>query len=227
MNTEVFTGKAEFYAKGRPGYPDTAMDYIISLVQQKAVFADVGAGTGKFTQLIAKRGVPIYAVEPNADMQEQLTAVLAPFVNTTIITGSAEATTLPDSSVNAIICAQALHWFDPGEFLKECKRIGKPDSIAIAVYNITPGGNNAARHDRAVQAFFKNPTIREFPNPIFYTREKWLIYMTSHSHNPLPSDPNYAAHINEMNEIFDRESARGLLCRQVRTIVYSERIEEI
>lgn len=56
MNTELFSGKAEIYAKTRPGYPDDAMDYISSLIPTGAVVADIGAGTGKFTSLLARYG---------------------------------------------------------------------------------------------------------------------------------------------------------------------------
>jgi hypothetical protein len=59
---------------------------------------------------------------------------------------------------------------------------------------------------------------------MFYSREYWLAYMTSHSHDPLPSDPGYAAHIAEVNAIFDRENIDGLIRRDVVTMVYSERI---
>ena len=226
MNTELFSGKAEAYAKARPGYPEAAVDYILSLAPQEAVFADIGAGTGKFTELLAKKGVPVFAVEPNADMREQLAAVLAPHPNAKIFAGAAEATTLPDSSVDVIICAQALHWFDPDGFPRECRRIGKPGCILVSIYNKTPGGSGIAHSKFSKEVFFKNPAVREFPNLVFYTRENWLAYMTSHSNNPLPTDPAYAAHMEEMNAIFDREQVDGLLRRDVVTIVYNERIEK-
>jgi len=62
---------------------------------------------------------------------------------------------------------------------------------------------------------------------MFYTRESWLAYMTSHSHDPLPSDPRYTVHVAAMNDIFDCENVDGLLRRDVVTMVYSERIERI
>ena len=224
MNAEIFTGKAEAYAKARPGYPDAAIEYIVGLVPKNAVFADVGAGTGKFTELIARKGYAVFAVEPNADMRGQLTDVLAPYPNAEIAAGSAEATTLPEHSADVITCAQALHWFDPDGFWTECLRIGKSGGIVIAVYNITPGGGSGSHSKLSTDAFFKNPTVREFPNPVFYTRESWLTYMTSHSHDPLPSDPGYERHIAEMNAVFDRENADGVLRRDVVTKVYSERV---
>lgn len=223
-NTELFTGKAEVYAKARPGYPPAALDYIMSLVPPAAVIADVGAGTGKFTVPLAERGCKVFAIEPNADMRVKLVEALAQYKNTVIIDGSAEATGLPDGSVAAVTCAQALHWFDPDAFRAECRRILRPGGLVIAVYNNTPGGSGVIHSRLATDAFFVNPAVCEFPNPIYYTRENWLAYMTSHSNNPHPTDPGYAAHIAEQNARFDRDSADGLLRLDTVTSVYSERV---
>jgi len=229
MNTEKFTGKAESYAKARPGYPDAAMDYIKTLVPPNAVFADIGAGTGKFTELLAKSGYTVFAVEPNADMQEQLSITLAPYQNAKIITGSAEATTLPDHSIDVVTCAQALGWFDLKAFRTECRRIGKSDVLVISLYNVTPGDNHTPGSHRlsskqAAELFFKNPVVREFPNPILYTRERWLQQNASISDNPQPSDSEYEAHIAEMNAVFDSNNVDGLLRINLVTTVYSEMI---
>jgi len=224
MNTELFTGKAEVYAKSRPGYPEEAIDYICGLAPSNAIFADIGAGTGKFTELIAKRGYTIFAVEPNEDMLEHLVKTLSSYTNTKIINASAEKTTLPNESIDIVICAQALHWFDQNAFRAECRRIGKPGCIVVAVYNNTPGGSSITHSKQSTDTFFSNPVVREFPNPIFYTRDKWIAYMTSHSHDPIPSDPEYPAHIAEMNAIFNKEQIDGLLKRDVITKIYSEKI---
>jgi SAM-dependent methyltransferase len=227
MNTDLFTGKAKAYADARPSYPEEAIEYIKSLALADAVFADVGAGTGKFTAKLAQHGHKIFAVEPNADMRGQLAAVTASFPNVKIMDGTAEATTIPNTSVDVVICAQALHWFDPEAFRAECLRIGKPNALVIAVYNNTPGGSSISHSTQSTEVFFKNPAVREFPNPMFYTRERWLEYMLSHSHDPLPTDHRYDAHIAEMNAVFDRENVDGLLHRAVTTKVYSERVDEL
>lgn len=224
MNTELFTGKADAYTIARPGYPDAAFEYINSIVSPDAVFADVGAGTGKFTVSIARYGYKVFAIEPNADMQRHLADTLQQYPNVEIIDGSAESTTLPDHCVDVITCAQALHWFDLVAFMTECRRIGKPGTIVIAIYNITPGGSSVIHFKQSIEAFFTNPTVKEFPNTIFYTRENWLTYMSSHAHNPLPTDTGYEAHIVEMNRIFDRESVDGLLRSDVVTKVCNEKI---
>ena len=224
MNTELFTGKAKAYAQARPGYANEAIDYIRSLVKPDAVFADIGAGTGKFTEHLAQCGYEIYAVEPNADMLQELIITLEPYPKAKAIAAPAEATNLPDASVDVITCAQALHWFDPEAFKAECRRIGKPGAIIMAVYNVTPGGASPAHSREATERFFTNPTVEDFPNPIYYTRDLWLAYMTSHSTDPLPTDPGYAAHMAEMNAVFDRENVDGLLCRDVVTRITWEAV---
>lgn len=223
MNTENFTGKAEAYAIGRPGYPKAAIEYICSLVPQDAVFADIGAGTGKFTVTLAERGYSVFAVEPNADMRGQLVITLAPFPNVKIMDGIAEVTMLPEHSIDVITVAHALHWFNLDAFRAECRRIIKPDGLVIAIYNLTPGGEMITLSKQAVDAFFTKPVILEFPNPMDYTRDSWLAYIASQDNIPLPTDPGYDAHIAAINAIFDRDSVDGRLrCDRV-TKVYSER----
>lgn len=220
MNTQSFTGKARDYASARPSYPQSAINYICSFIPKDAVFADMGAGTGKFTELIAKRGYEIYAVEPNADMREQLIETLLNFKNVKIMASTAESTDIPDCSVDVIVCAQAIGWFNLVAFKQECKRIGKHDAMIVSIYNEIPGLNNegkkAITNKEATNIFFRNPAIQEFANPMFYSRDKWMQFVDSISNSPL-----------ETREVFDRENVDGILRRDVITKVYSEKIFEL
>lgn len=225
MNTENFTGKAEAYAKGRPGYPKAAIEAIFSLAPSGTVFADIGAGTGKFTVKLAEHGYSVFAVEPNADMRRQLAITLAPFQNVKIMDGISEATTLPDHSVDIITVAHALHWFNLKAFRSECRRVVRPGGLVIAVYNHEPGREMTDSYKQTVDEFFTNPTTWEFPNRMEYTRDNWLAYIASQDDSPLPTDPGYDAHIAAINAVFDRDSVDGLLHLDRVTKIYSERIE--
>lgn len=224
MNLENFTGKAEAYAIGRPGYPKAAIEYICSLVSKDAVIADIGAGTGKFTVTLAERGYSVYAVEPNADMRRQLAITLAPYSNVKIMDGTAEATALPDNTVDILTVAHALHWFNLDAFRAECNRIVKPGGVVIAIYNHVPGREMTDFCKQTIDMFFTSPATCTFPNPIEYTRDNWLAYITSLDDSPLPNDPGYDTYIAELNVTYERESVNGLLrCDRV-TKVYSEQI---
>ena len=223
MSGAEFTGRAQAYTKTRPGYPKEAMEYIYDLMPQNAVIADIGAGTGKFTEMLAVYGNKMYAVEPNADMLAQLAVTLAHFANVEIIGGSAEATMLLNSSVDAITNAQALNWFDIGAFRKECLRIGKENPLVITLYNCKKGEINS-RYESSTRELYKNPLTAEFDNPVYFTKENWILYLSSMAGVPQPQDAGYEAHIAKTCEAFDRNSENGLLHLNLVTRVYSERL---
>jgi len=234
MSEKLFTGKAAAYAAARPGYPQAAIDYVLSLAPTGAVFADIGAGTGKFTATLAASasGEKIFAVEPNDDMRAQLADVCTEFSNVEIVAATAEVTALPDASVDVIIVAQALHWFDHIAFAAECRRIARENAIIVAVYNNNPrpgaaNGGNRNLNYKTTATFFDCPVIREFPNPITYTREKWLTYMQSHSHSPLPGTLQHADLMAEVSATFDRENINGLMVINTVTTVFHAGVLQI
>lgn len=227
MNIENFTGKAEAYAKGRPGYPNAAIEAIIGLAPSGAVFADIGAGTGKFTVKLAEYGFSVFAVEPNADMREQMAITLETFPNVKVLDGTDEATALSEHSVDILTVAHALHWFNLDAFRSECRRVIKPGGLVIAIYNLSPSGEMKNIIKQTVDAFFTKPTTWEFFNPMEYTRDNWLAYMLSMDDSPLSTDPGYDEYIAAINAGFDRDSVNGLLQCDKVTKVYSERIENL
>ena len=230
MNKEAFTNRARAYTEARPGYAEEAVEYILSLVSKDAVFADIGAGTGKFTEQIARRGYKIFAVEPNADMRGELVKNLAPYPDVSVIDGSAEASSLADSCADVITNAQALRRFDIGLFRAECIRIGK-NPLVVTVFNegdrISVSKKNmdgvSEGYAKATGSLYKNPEIRKFPNPAFFTREKWHMYYSSMEGVPLVGEPGYEEHTAELNKVFDRDIADGVLRQELVTFIYSER----
>ena len=128
-----FTTRAENYAKYRPSYPDALIDRLVADLDpsSKLVAADVGAGTGISSRLLADRGIEVIAIEPNIAMTR--VARVHPLVK--FHNGSAEDTKLPDTSVNLVTCFQAFHWFNPEPTLKEFARILEPRGKLAAVWN--------------------------------------------------------------------------------------------
>ncbi|SMY11570.1 class I SAM-dependent methyltransferase [Brevibacterium jeotgali] len=105
-----------------------------------AVVADIGAGTGKLTAELLARGWRVSAVEPNDDMRDALVARLADDERLTVVGAPAEATRLPDASVNLVTVAQAFHWFDIPSFRAECRRILRPGGQIALIWNFRRRG---------------------------------------------------------------------------------------
>jgi SAM-dependent methyltransferase len=135
--TGRFTGLAALYARCRPGYPASALDHIIARcgLGPRSLLVDVGCGTGISSRLLAERGIRVLGVEPNAEMRTQAEAAPGGSPAPTYCEGRAEATCLPSGSADAVLAAQAFHWFDPGPALAEFHRILKPDGWVALMWN--------------------------------------------------------------------------------------------
>ena len=88
--TGRFTDRASDYAAARPSYPAEALDAIFAEMGDAAALtvADLGAGTGISSRLLADCGARVLAVEPNAAMREAAQA----HAGVTWLAATAEAT---------------------------------------------------------------------------------------------------------------------------------------
>ena len=134
---ERFTTRVDAYKKFRPHYPAG----LLMLLRQEcgltpsSVIADIGAGTGILSELFLEHGNPVIAVEPNAAMRAACAELAAPYPKLECIDGTAEATGLPDASIDFVTVGQALHWFDRRRAREEFARILRPHRYAVVLTN--------------------------------------------------------------------------------------------
>jgi SAM-dependent methyltransferase len=137
--TGRFTGLADIYSKYRPSYPTEALDAIgvRCALNSKSLLVDVGSGTGISSRLFAERGIRVIGIEPNAEMRAAAAAhpVPAGAPEPVYQEGEAEATGLPEGIADAVLAAQAFHWFRPDPALAEFRRILKPDGWVCLLWN--------------------------------------------------------------------------------------------
>lgn len=129
-----FSDRADDYVKYRPSYPAAAIDKILEGLEEPSQLttADIGAGTGIASRLLAERGLRVLAIEPNADMRQA--AEPHPLVE--FRAGCSEHTNLPDRSIDLVTCFQSFHWFNPVLTLPELRRILKPGGRLAVVWNL-------------------------------------------------------------------------------------------
>ena len=120
-----FAAQADAYERGRPEHSSESVE----LLARELGFGpgsrvvDLGAGTGKLTSQLVGTGADVVAVEPIPEMRGHLEAAL-PQVEA--LSGTAEDLPLANHSVDAVLAAQAFHWFDALRALSEIRRVLKP-----------------------------------------------------------------------------------------------------
>lgn len=103
----TFDSAAELYDSVRPNFAAAALDWVLPDTCRRVL--DLGAGTGKLTETVLRRGLDVIAVDPSPNMLDRLRARL-PDVDARV--GTAEHLDLPDASVDAVVVGSAFHWFD-------------------------------------------------------------------------------------------------------------------
>ena len=128
-----FSDRVAHYVKYRPSYPAAAIDIILAGLNNpvQLIAADIGAGTGISSRLLAERGISVIAIEPNTEMRQA--AKFHKLVE--VREGTAEVTNLPDASVDLVTCFQSFHWFNPETSLLEFNRILKSSGRLALVWN--------------------------------------------------------------------------------------------
>ena len=125
-----FGSEAAAYERGRPSYPPEAIDWLLPPGARDVL--DLGAGTGKLTTRLVERGLDVVAVDPIAEMLELLSSALP---DTPALLGTAEQIPLPDNSVDAVLVAQAWHWFDLDGAVAAVARVLRPGGRLGLVWN--------------------------------------------------------------------------------------------
>lgn len=128
----AFLEGGDHYHKVRPGYPEDSLNWLLETAGTIHHALDIGAGTGKYTQLLAQHGWNITAVDPSTDMLDQL-AVDLPHATTLI--GTAERLELEANSADLAVVAQAWHWCDPLAASTEISRVLRPGGTLGLIWN--------------------------------------------------------------------------------------------
>lgn len=121
------------YHCARPSYPPAVLSRIVALLRaHPGRVVEAGAGTGKFTALLASYRFRVTAVEPSASMCRVLRDQALPGVE--VVERGAEAVGGPAGRFAAAVAAQSLHWFADAA-LPELARVMAPGAPLIMLWN--------------------------------------------------------------------------------------------
>jgi SAM-dependent methyltransferase len=228
--TERFSDRVENYAKYRPSYPDGMLRFLQTLVTPPATVADIGSGTGILTRQLLDNGYELYAVEPNGAMRS--------------VSGTAQATTLGNRSVDFITCAQSFHWFDRVKTRLEFCRILKVNGMTALIRNerlddasplnqeyddllrgMAPDYqkvNHRQVGPEDIRTFFAPGEfqLRTFSNVQILDREGFLGRLLSSSYVPNFGQPGHPEIVEAAGKIFDAHNVGGKITFDCETKVY-------
>jgi SAM-dependent methyltransferase len=242
--TKRFSNRVDDYVRYRPGYPTEIIDLLCNEcgLTKNSVIADIGSGTGKLSELFLKFGCRVIGIEPNKEMRqagEQMN-----FPNFTSLDAAAEATTLPNHSVDFVTAGQAFHWFDLAQCRAEFLRILKPGGWVVIIWNdrrneTTPfladyeallekfGTDYAQAHHRrsdkpeVIQAFFgKPPRFKNFSHAQHFDFEGIKGRLLSSSYAPVAGQPKHEEMLVALRQIFDKHQKNGVVAFEYDTHVY-------
>ncbi|MCL2463057.1 MAG: class I SAM-dependent methyltransferase [Defluviitaleaceae bacterium] len=248
-NTGKFSGRAAIYEKYRPSYPDEFIDYLYTEAgfTENSVVADIGAGTGILSRLLAGRGSRVILAEPNADMLALAKEKLGNLSNCEFVRASAENTGLKDNSVDFVTVAQAFHWFDLEQFRAECKRILRPGGKVVLVWNDRhnsgeideetfranvkycpefKGFAGGLKHEPETYAdFFEGGCdFRSFANIKGLTEDDFINGHLSASYAPEAGTEDFDGYVGALRDIFHGHERDGIVINRMITKSFSGRV---
>jgi SAM-dependent methyltransferase len=252
LSTERFSSRVEAYLKYRPHYPHEVIDSLREKtgLRPNHIITDVGSGTGFSAELFLENGNFVYAIEPNGPMREAGEQYLATYKNFRSVNATAEATTLPDRSVDYIIAGQAFHWFNAERAYEEFKRILKPGGWIVILWNdretdTTPflidyeallqefgTDYNEINHrnidSKKVHGFYRGAPVMDldFENIQRLDYDGVEGRLLSSSYVPNVGDAHYAPMLDKLHTIFDRHATNGLIDMRYRTLLYAGQISQ-
>ena len=244
-----FDDRVENYAAYRPGYPAGVTELLrVELgLSAASVVADVGAGTGLFSELLLREGSTVFAVEPNDAMRAAAESRLGAYPNFRSVRGAAEATTLDAASCDFVTAAQAFHWFDAARARAEFRRILRPGGWVVLAWNMrrteaTPflrGYERLLREfgtdyrqvnceqvsEARVADFFGGEFgARRFDNHQSLDFAALRGRLLSLSYVPLAGQPNFEPMLAGLRRLFDEHSAGGRVRVEYDAKVYYGRL---
>src|SRR5580693_7362279 len=160
LHASSFGAAAGQYQRGRPEYPQSAVEWLVP--RRAKTVLDLAAGTGKLTRSLVGAGLKVTAVEPSAGMREELAAAVPAAV---VLAGTAEKIPLADASVDAVVVAHAWHWFDAALAVPEIARVLVPGGTLSLVWNMRDETEpwaatlGAIMHRHSAQAIDTSPEV--------------------------------------------------------------------
>ena len=244
--TTRFSSRVDNYVRYRPGYPAEIIDLLRQecALKKDSPIADIGSGTGKLTELFLKTGIRFSGWNPTGKCARPVNGCLNNSHISTSVDGTAEATTLPDRSVDFITIGQAFHWFDLEPCRVEFSRILKPGGRVVIIWNdrLVDTTSFLAAYEQLLREFSTDyervnhrsfndgeavrdllggpARLKHFPSAQQFDFDGLKGRLLSSSYAPEAGQPKHNEMIDALKRVFETHQKNGRVVFEYETHVY-------
>ncbi|MBN1881372.1 MAG: class I SAM-dependent methyltransferase [Deltaproteobacteria bacterium] len=242
-----FDERSEEYDRFRPSYPVEMMNFLRVEVGLDAshVVVDVGAGTGKLTEILLQNENRAYAVEPNDRMRVIAERNLSRYKKYISVKGTAEEMNVPDHAADFVFAAQAFHWFDVRRARQEFRRILRGGGMVVLIWNVrnTHGSDFLTAYNEILRTYSSGYAAHErdkiddekigslygsrkyktayFPYSQTLSEDGLVERILSNTYAPSPDDDNYEEMLDAVRALFGELNKDGKVYIEYTTnVVY-------
>ncbi len=152
-----FSRRAREYGVYRPRYPPELAAYVASLAPSRALALDVATGNGQAAVDLAAHFDLVLASDGSAAQLGRA----EPHARVRYLRHTAERLPVATHAADALVAAQAAHWFDFPRFYPEARRVLRPGGVvALWTYEMFRAGPDV---DRVLDAFYAGVVGRYWP----------------------------------------------------------------
>lgn len=186
---DIFSKQSALYQKFRPGYPEALVDMLCERIPERHLAWDCATGNGQIAKMLSRKFANVIATDISSEQLKKASRK----DNIQYKIERAENSSLSDASIDLIVVAQGIHWFDFGAFYTEAKRVLKEDGL-IAVIGYPLLTTESPELDKTIRYFYRDVVgsywdaerkyideryatipfpFAEFKLPAFETKYKW------------------------------------------------------
>jgi ubiquinone/menaquinone biosynthesis C-methylase UbiE len=190
---------ADAYDRARPSYPEEAVNWMVG--SGRSMVLELGAGTGKLTEVMHRAGHDVLATDPLEDMLEMLAKRVPPVHH---VVATAEHIPVRSRSVDVVVCGQSFHWFDHDVAMAEIARVLRPGGTLSLAWNTYDEGIPWVKRLKRLISPQTDPESMSMPlmeSPFFgFVDQKQFRFWQPHTATTLADLVRSVSHVATMSE---------------------------
>lgn len=228
--SEQFDKSADYYDKYRPSYPEELINCIIrdTGITSSSKILEIGAGSGKATELFVNKGFDMYCIEPGANLVAAGQNKFSYTDRVKFCTCRFEEWDEMKDHFDLAISAQAFHWVPKPVGFHKCASALKPNGFIGLFWNLYLTYNEPIDvelaevvmftqseesceeriklHIQEIQSssVFKEPVVYRFPWSQKCTTEEYVGFMKTGNQYLSASEGERQAYENKVTAIINK-----------------------